>query len=443
MFANMVTKRTLSRGLAVLICGVFLVLSGINVFGQGIGCEAEWDPARVILMHTPGEELFLGVVHPESALFEDTFSLEKAVGEHRKFIKGLSGPRTNVFTVCDLLLKGTEDPNSVERRELIDLARKAMVLDVSKLPPQDQEYQKKKHEETLKKMAPETLVRIIFQRPVVKLKKIGDSPEGLAALQRRFSTYSYNIVADYELKPIMNLYFLRDQMITTKKGVVLGNLRLPQRQWEVEIIRLVLKKMGITPIHEIKNGTLEGGDFLPAGDRVYIGQGVRTNADAIKELMDNDCFGSREVVVVKDRWLNQQEMHLDTHFNIIARDLAVMVEDRFSRQVPVKRLWADVYVQNAGGKGYRLLAKDVDFVDLLSRSGVKVIPVSVADQHAYGINFLTVQAGYIFAVDGVSEKYKSDLMKYDVNCRWLDFSNLKLGYGAAHCTTQVLYREKK
>lgn len=30
--------------------------------------RAEWDPARVILMHTPGQELFNGALHPSAAI---------------------------------------------------------------------------------------------------------------------------------------------------------------------------------------------------------------------------------------------------------------------------------------------------------------------------------------------------------------------------------------
>ena len=32
--------------------------------------SSEWDHATAILMHTPGEELFYGVLHPYAGLFE-------------------------------------------------------------------------------------------------------------------------------------------------------------------------------------------------------------------------------------------------------------------------------------------------------------------------------------------------------------------------------------
>ena len=35
-----------------------------------------------ILMHTPGQELFNGVIHPLAGLFEDYFDVDKAAEEH-------------------------------------------------------------------------------------------------------------------------------------------------------------------------------------------------------------------------------------------------------------------------------------------------------------------------------------------------------------------------
>ena len=44
--------------------------------------QAEWSKAGDILMHTPGQELFNGVIHPLAGLFEDYFDVDKAAEEH-------------------------------------------------------------------------------------------------------------------------------------------------------------------------------------------------------------------------------------------------------------------------------------------------------------------------------------------------------------------------
>ena len=71
----------------------------------------------------------------------------------------------------------------------------------------------------------------------------------------------------------------------------------------------------------------------------------------------------------------------------------------------------------------------------------KLIPVSRNDQLNYGINFLTIAPNKILAIDGVSIEYKQTLKDAGVDATWMDFHNLTGGYGAAHCTTQVLLRQ--
>ena len=63
----------------------------------------EWDKARAILMHTPGEELFDGVIHPYAGLFEYYFDVDKAAEEHRGYIAALEKNGIEVYTVRELL----------------------------------------------------------------------------------------------------------------------------------------------------------------------------------------------------------------------------------------------------------------------------------------------------------------------------------------------------
>jgi len=72
-----------------------------------------------------------------------------------------------------------------------------------------------------------------------------------------------------------------------------------QRAPETKIIKFVLKKLGITPIYEVKGGgRLEGGDYFSAGEIAFIGQGLRTNAEGVKQLLENRVFGTPLVAVV-------------------------------------------------------------------------------------------------------------------------------------------------
>ncbi len=78
---------------------------------------------------------------------------------------------------------------------------------------------------------------------------------------------------------------------------------------------------------------------------------------------------------------------------------------------------------------------------LLDERGIRVIPVSVEDQRAYGINVLTIGPRRIVGAEGVSEAYKRALAAASVEATWVRFDNLERGYGSADCITQVLRRK--
>ena len=71
------------------------------------GSAAEGDEAKVILVHTPGDELFSGVVHPEAALYEAPFNIEAAAGEHLGYVEELEEFGVEVHQVSEVLLKNT------------------------------------------------------------------------------------------------------------------------------------------------------------------------------------------------------------------------------------------------------------------------------------------------------------------------------------------------
>ncbi len=368
-------------------------------------------------------------MHPAAALFERPFSLAGAAEEHRAYVRLLESEGACVHTLVGALLLGTLDAAGEPLpgpalTELQDFALRCLAWDVSALPAREQAVQRAAFEPTVRALDPRDLVRIILLRPTVRLR----STEGL----------NTGLAATYEMAPVMNLYFMRDPMITTAKGVVLGRMNSEQRRVETEIAAFALRRLGITPVLTISGeGRLEGGDFLPAGDTAFIGQGLRTNAEAVRQMLAADAFGAARVVVVKDPWQNQEQMHLDTYFNIAGPDVAVLVEERMTD--PGRRPTVDVYEKR--GAAYEQVLAGADFREYVEGTlGFTVIPVSGADQLRYGINFLTVAPRRVLAVDGVSESLKERLRAHGIAATWMDFGNLTGGYGAAHCTTQVLRR---
>jgi arginine deiminase len=390
-------------------------------------------------MHTPGEELFAGVIHPEAALFERAFDVAGAAAEHRACIDLLRKHGARVHTVVGTLLAGTVDErghavSGPALDALRELARDFLTVDASALGTEAQAEQARYKQTTLAALHPRELVSIILQCPTVRLRP------SLVANTR--------YAASYEMAPVMNLYFCRDQQITTARGVVVGRMNSEQRRVETKIMGFVLRKLGIRPIYEVTGeGRLEGGDFLPCGDTALIGQGLRTNAEGVRQLLEARVFGVPRVAVVKDPWKNQDQMHLDTYFNILGPSQAVLVEERMDVRDksgaviqparPDRRCKVDVYLLENGQ--YRRTGVDLDFQAFLENElGFRLTPVSSQDQLKYAINFLCLDPERILGVSGASRQYLARLK--GIAATWMDFSNLTGGYGAAHCCTQVLHR---
>jgi arginine deiminase len=428
-----------SRGCGRRLVTAFLLVVGVIVSAVrseetpvAAGCRAEWDVAVEALVHVPGEELFFGVIHPDAALFERPFSVTQAVREHLQYVQQLRQRGIRCRTLEEVLLHGTLDDDGLPvegppLKALRKLAREFISVDASGLDETARKNQQAYLDRTVEQLHPRELVRILTLNPLIKLTSTEELNTGFAAT--------------YEVRPVMNLYFLRDQLITTDRGVVIGRMNSEQRRLETRIVRFAVEKLGIEPVGVIDApGFLEGGDFLPAGERVFIAEGLRTNAHAIRQLLEKDAFGTPEVVVVRDAWRQQEQMHLDTYFNLIAPRLAVLAESRMTAEPGSEmRLTMDLY-RHVNGRYSRVHERE-DFLDYLRQElHMEVIPVSREDQENYGVNFLTVRENEMFVVEGISDAYRNRLTRAGVTVHLVDFRNLTGGYGACHCTVQILRR---
>ena len=383
--------------------------------------QAEWSKAGDILMHTPGQELFYGVIHPLAGLFEDYFDVDKAAEEHRGYISMLEKNGIRVHTVRDIL-------NEVGIDSLMALAEKVLIYDISDIPDEDAEATEVYRQVVLHKMSRADLIRCILLQPTVKLSKT-DNNTGYEA--------------QYIQNPLMNLYFTRDQSITTPRGHIICRMNSSQRAPETEVVNLCYEHLGLKTILRITgDGRLEGGDYIPAGNISLIGCGMRTNDEGIRQLMEADAFGHDTIVIVRDHKLWQMQMHLDTHFNIIDRDLCTMVSSRLNAQPGDPEFnTCDIWARKPGTLEYTLWKQDQPFVEYIKGRGFDIIPIDYDDEMHYANNFLTIAPRHIMAVGGQSEELQQRFRDAGVTVEWIPLESLIDGYGAAHCMTQVLQRE--
>ena len=404
---------------------IVILLAGCTTHNEQNDCvadypQAEWDSATEIMMHTPGEELFDGVCHPSAGLFDHYFDVDKAAAEHHGYINMLEANGIRVHTVSDIL-------SEVALDTLRALAEQELIYDISALPDADRAATEAYKQEVLSEMSRADLIRCVLLRPVVRLFPT-DNNTGVAA--------------EYIHDPMMNLYFTRDQSITTPRGHIICRMNSPQRAAETDIIELCYRHLGVEPLLRISGeGRLEGGDYIPAGTIAFIGCGMRTNDAGIRQIMDADAFGHDTIVVVHDHKRWQMQMHLDTHFNIIDRDLCTMVSSRLNAKRGEPEFnTCDIYVRAPGTKPYNLIQKDVPFVEYMRSRGFQIIPIDYEDEMHYANNYLTIAPRHIMAVAGQSEAYQQRLNAAGVKVEWVLLESLIEGYGAAHCMTQVIKR---
>ena len=115
---------------------------------------AEWDKATAILMHTPGQELFDGVIHPSAGLFENYFDVDKAAAEHRGYIEALENNGIKVYTVEQLL-------NEAPIEKLREHAMNVLTYDISNIPNADAEENNDYRLQVIGEMSRADLIRCI------------------------------------------------------------------------------------------------------------------------------------------------------------------------------------------------------------------------------------------------------------------------------------------
>ncbi len=403
----------------VILSFTAIILGALSTYAQeDVYPVAEWDYASVILMHTPGEELFDGVIHPYAGLFEYYFDMDAAREEHEGYIAALERNGIKVYTVRELL---DQVPIETLRRYAAD----ALTYNIENMPNMSAESSAEYHAYVISEMSRSDLIRCILLRPTVTLYD---------------SATNTGFEAVYTHSPLMNLYFTRDQSITTPRGHIISQMNSVQRADETLLISLCYEQLGVKPLLTISGeGRLEGGDYLRGGDISYIGCGMRTNMEAVEQIMEADAFGHDIVAVVKDHKLWQMQMHLDTYFNIIDKDLCTLVESRYhAKEGDPEWVTVDLYTRGSGEKEYRLTRKDVPFVEFLKEQGFTIIPISERDELHYANNFLTIAPRHIMAVGNQSEELQEALTEHGVTVEWIPLETLIKGYGAAHCMTQVI-----
>lgn len=234
-----------------------------------------------------------------------------------------------------------------------------------------------------------------------------------------------------------NLLFMRDPLLSTRKGVVMGQFKELVRREENHILMDVLQDIGIEIQGRVirEDSYIEGGDFIPAGDVCFIGTGNRTNIHGVKEMMSKRLFGTDRVAVVnypKDG--DMHAIHLDCYMGLVGHKVALVWEDACINN----KVTVDEYLLHPK-HGYILQEIDVPIEEYLLGNGWgKVIRVPTESQRNYGCNILDLGDGFVLTQD---EYVTECLRKEGFKPIYIPYDEIHKMYGGIRCTTQVIHRD--
>lgn len=395
---------------------------------------AEWGKAWVVLLCRPDMETLFGILETNSANFLEPFDLAEARSEHARFRRALERTGATVIDLREALTFGClENGEVVDGDKLVRLRERALAsvryeYDDAVSVEERRELEQNKRV-AIERFHPSVLADLIMLRPVIEIRP---NPDALDPTSRYLSTY--------RVDPANNQYFMRDPVITTRLGIVIGRFSLEVRRVENDNAEFALEQLGIRPLYRVQApGRLEGGDFMPAGDFVFQGQGLLSDEDGVGQLLEHRVYGYVEVAVVKDPRSEMDEMHLDTYFGLLTPHLAVLCEDRAGGdQEPV----VDVYRPEGTQREFRYrLARRCSFTEYLHEKGIEIVTFSKEEQENYAPNFLLVESGRLIGVSRAGKSFAQRLRTRGIDARFLDFDALTGGYGGPHCMSQVIVRQ--
>ena len=241
---------------------------------------AQFQKAQVVLLCRPSIETLFGILETNSANFIRPFSLEKARKEHDVFRTAIESRGNRVIDVREAFINGTaeEDFNKDNLERLRNAAFKSVNYIINEAVAEKEKQELHNNlRTTLRTLHPKDLAELVLLKPDILIRINKESLDPTSRFRSEFL-----------LRSATNSYFVRDPMITTAAGAVIGRTCLEVRRVENDILELALQQLGIEPIYRVKApGFLEGGDFIPAGEFVFQGEGLLSNNPQTSQLGKN------------------------------------------------------------------------------------------------------------------------------------------------------------
>ncbi|PAF35859.1 hypothetical protein CHH58_14835 [Terribacillus saccharophilus] len=202
-----------------------------------------------------------------------------------------------------------------------------------------------------------------------------------------------------------------EQVYTRDIGFCIGdtlfasNMEDDIRKGETKILREWLEEQELT-YKDITEGTIEGGDVVVDGQRVWIGLSKRTDEKAVQQVQQQ--LPDYEVIPVRIR---EDILHLDCVFNLVRDDLAILYPGAFD-QADLKRF----------------------------RKLYKTIEISEEEQFFMGTNILSFAPDKLLSLPS-NKRVNEALRKEGVTVIEVNFSEIIKSGGSFRCCSLPLQRQ--
>ncbi len=307
---------------------------------------SEVGPLEGVILHPPGAEIEnMSPLEAERALYSDILNLGVATAEYAQ-LAGVLRKVCRVFETRDLLTETLADATT--RRELIAAVCRNEAAD--------------RLCDELAALDPAALTAAL----------VGGVP------LRRDTLTSFLSRGNHALRPLHNLFFMRDTAAVVGRHVLLSRMANAVRERESLLMGAVfarhpLLRAPVSDPLDAPGATIEGGDVLVArSDVLIVGIGARTTPQAVDFLIARVCAdgGARHVVVQELPTAPESFIHLDMVFTLLDRDLCLV-------HAPVvlqpSRL-ATVHIAVEGGR-VTAIRQEAGLLPVLRRLGLDLEPV--------------------------------------------------------------------
>lgn len=397
---------------------------------------SEYGKLKVVMVHRPGREIErLTKENFQEFLFEDIPYLKEMQNEHDNFVQHLKSKGVTVLYFKDILLDILKIPKVKKQ-----IVQKAVSLEYCGGSETD-----------LLKLDPEVLCEDLIAGITIN-----------EARERKFNGLknSKELPEGFLLKPIPNLYFMRDPGVVIGNGVVASNMHYSIRIRESLLLEFIFNfhdnfKGNFFPIFgfeklEQRPFNVEGGDVIVLNETsVAIGCSERTRSESIHKIAQSlfSMPGSKfEKVFEVTIPMRREYMHLDTVFTVVGPKKVVIYPEALKLALETK-----IYTKEIN-KGQIRAAPQVEpepFLEILDNVLGGLTPIKTGggnpfaasrEQRADGTNVLAIGPDLAVTYNR-NIKTNEELEKFNVDYHGIPGSELVRGLGGPRCMTMPLVRE--